>query len=98
MKKSSLSSFAVAALLAVGLQALPAIGAVVVGNVVSGTVTGVSGYQITVSGQTYTVERTGNALSQLQQVQSGEQVDLVLNGPPGAASTEVVAIHVHTAS
>ena len=86
------------AALALALHVAPALSARVSGTVTSGTVTAINGYDITVNGQTYSVQTTGDALSQLQQVQPGQQVDLVLSGPPGATTTQVVAIHVHTAS
>ena len=64
-------------------------------NMVSGTVSGVSGNQIVVNGKSYSIKLDGAALRELQHVQVGEAVDLVLNGPPKAAASQVVGIHVH---
>lgn len=64
---------------------------------VSGEVTAVSANHIVVDGKSYSVQVQGRALRALQQVQSGQKVDLVLDGPPQAASTHVIDIHVHPA-
>ncbi len=98
MRQSVWKKLAPTVLLAVALHAAPAFSARVAGTVVSGTVSSVEGLQIVVNGTTYTVQQTGSAVNQLQQVEPGEVVDLVLNGPAGASTTVVVAIHVHPAS
>jgi hypothetical protein len=36
-------------------------------------------------------------LRELQQIQVGQKVDLVLSGAPQASTTEVIGIHVHEA-
>ncbi|HTW75540.1 MAG TPA: hypothetical protein VMD56_11540 [Steroidobacteraceae bacterium] len=98
MRQSALGKLAVTMILAVALHVAPAFGAVATGVVVSGTVSSVSGLQIVVNGTTYNVQQTGSVVNQLEQVQPGEVVDLVLNGPAGASSTVVVAIHVRPAT
>lgn len=63
-------------------------------NMISGTVSAVSGNQIVVDGKSYSVKVDGGALRELQHVQVGQVVDLVLNGAPKASSSQVVALHV----
>lgn len=65
--------------------------------IVTGEVNAVSANHIVVDGKSYSVQLQGRALHQLQQVQSGQKVDLVLDGPPQAATTHVVDIHVRQA-
>jgi hypothetical protein len=62
---------------------------------ISGTVTSVSGSQVVIDGHAYSVRLDGPALGELAQIHPGQQVDVVLNGPPGAAGTQVVDIHAH---
>jgi hypothetical protein len=66
-------------------------------TMVSGSVSSIDGRQIIVNGTSYDVQLQGPALQQLEQVHVGDKVDLVLTGPPGAASTQVSAIRVHHA-
>jgi hypothetical protein len=68
-----------------------------VSSMLSGNVTGVSGNQIIVDGRNYSVRLNSPALRELQQVQVGQKVDLVLSGAPQASATEVIGIHVHEA-
>lgn len=63
-------------------------------NMISGTVSAVSGNQIVVDGKSYSVKVDGAALRQLQSVQVGQVVDVVLNGAPQAVSSQVISIHV----
>lgn len=63
-------------------------------NMVSGTVSAVSGNQIVVDGKSYSIKVQGPALRELQRVQVGQLVDLVLNGAPQASSSQVISIHV----
>ncbi|MGH9917634.1 MAG: hypothetical protein ACRD6W_01995, partial [Nitrososphaerales archaeon] len=66
-------------------------------NLASGSVTSINGNQIVVNGASYNVQLQGPALHELEQVHVGDKVDLVLTGPPGAASTQVSGIRVrHT--
>ncbi len=67
-------------------------------KLVSGTVTGVSGNQIAVDGTNYSVDVQSPALRTLEQVHAGEQVQLVLTGPPGSASARVEGIQVRSGS
>jgi hypothetical protein len=99
MKYASLRSVALAAtllLMSVMLHGTLAVAARVA-NMLSGNVTGVSGNQIIVDGRTYSVRLSSPALRELQQIQVGQKVDLVLSGAPQAATTEVIGIHVHEA-
>jgi hypothetical protein len=97
MKKSTIRRTAALAVLALTAYAVPGFAAMVIQNVVSGTVTSVGSGQIVINGTTYNVQLQGPALQELQQVHAGEVVDVALSGPPGAAGTQVVAIHVHNA-
>lgn len=98
MRQSAFKRLVTGAVLAVVLHATPAFSARVAGIVISGTVTSVTGGQIVINGATYSVQQTGSVLTQLQQVEVGQMVDVVLNGPAGAATTQVVSIHVRPAS
>lgn len=49
--------------------------------------------QITVNGQTYNIAAGSPAVDQADQVVQGENVQIVLNGPPTSSTTEVVAIY-----
>ena len=64
-------------------------------NMISGTVSGVSGNQIVVNGKSYSVKVDAPALRELQRVQVGQAVELELNGAPQSVSSQVIAIHVH---
>jgi len=97
MKQSAYRFIGGLATLAMALQAGPALSSRAP-TLVSGSVTGVDGNQIVVNGRSYEVQVQGRALQQLEQVHVGDKVDLVLTGPPGAASTQVSAIRVHHAS
>jgi hypothetical protein len=99
MKYASLRSIALAATLlltSVTWHATVAVAARVA-NMLSGNVTGVSGNQIMVDGRSYSVRLNSPALRELQQIQVGQKVDLVLSGAPQASTTEVIGIHVHEA-
>lgn len=56
------------------------------------------GQQITVNGQTYQIQPGSSAAQQVNQVVEGESVELILNGPPGSSSSEVVAIDETTSN
>src|SRR6185312_17106728 len=62
---------------------------------ISGTFTSVSANQIVIDGHAYSVPVDSPALHELSQIRPGQQVDVVLSGPPGAAGTQVVDIHAH---
>jgi hypothetical protein len=96
MKQSADKLIGVLAALGMALQCAPAFSARPP-VLVSGNVTSVDGQQIVVNGNSYDVQLQGPALGQLEQVHVGDRVDLVLTGPPGAASTQVSAIRVHNA-
>jgi hypothetical protein len=60
---------------------------------VSGQVTSVNGSAaITINGQTYLISSSSPAYQEIQGVHIGDQIGLVLNGPAGAATTQVVGI------
>jgi alpha-acetolactate decarboxylase len=61
---------------------------------ISGTVDAVNGSIIVINGKSYSVKPDGAALRQLQRVQVGQTVDVVLNGAPSAVSSQVIGIHV----
>ncbi len=98
MRRSSLKAFLAAMVLVAGCCAQPAFSGRPPDNLISGTVSAVSGTQIVVNGQSYSVKANSPALRALQGVQVGTAVDVVLNGPPQAAATQVIAINVHAAS
>lgn len=62
---------------------------------VAGKVTAVasSGQTITVNGQAYSIKSHSPAANEVDGIDPGEYVQLVLNGPSGLRSTQVVAIH-----
>ena len=57
-----------------------------------------SGNQIVVDGKSYSVKVDGPALRELQKVQVGQVVEVVLDGKPGTSSAQVIGIHVHEGS
>ena len=60
----------------------------------SGTVTEVPvGQRITVDGHSYPIAPGSAAVAQVQQVVQGETVQVTLNGPAGARTTQAVAVH-----
>jgi len=94
MKHPILKSIATAAAAAFVLSSTPAWSSKVPDNMISGTVSAVSGNQIVIDGKSYSVKVDGAALRQLQHVQVGQVVDVVLNGAPQAVSSQVIGIHV----
>ena len=98
MKPSTFKQIALLAVLAASLHAAPGFATRIAADVVSGSVTSVAGGHIVIGSKSYNIQLTGPALNQMQQLHVGQVVDLVLNGPPGAAATQVVAIHVHNPS
>ena len=95
MKYSVLKSIAAASAATLILGSAPAWAGRVPDNMIAGTVSAVSGNQIVVDGKSYSVKVDGPALRQLQKVQVGQVVEVVLNGKPGSSSAEVIGIHVH---
>jgi hypothetical protein len=95
MRRSVIKGFTLVALIGASACALPAYSGRAPGNMVTGTVSSVSSNQIVVDGKSYSVKVQGPAFRQLQQVQLGEAVDLLLNGSPKSAGSQVIAIHVH---
>jgi len=60
---------------------------------VSGQVTSVNGSAaITINGRTYLISSASPAYQEIQGVHIGDQIGLVLNGPAGASTTQVVGI------
>lgn len=94
MKHSILKSMTAATALALILSSAPAWSVRPPDNMISGTVTAVSGNQIVIDGKSYSVKPDGPALRELQRVQVGQLVDVVMNGEPHAASSQVIAVHV----
>jgi ribosomal protein S1 len=76
------------------LSSAPAWSTKVPENVVSGTVSAVSGNQIVVDGKSYSINVQTPALRALQRVQVGQVVDLVFDAKPGSSSATVISIHV----
>ena len=95
MKYSILKSITAAGAVALILGSAPAWTGRVPDNMVSGTVSAVSGNQIVVDGKSYSVKVDGPALRELQKVQVGQVVEVVLDGKPGSSSAQVIGIHVH---
>jgi hypothetical protein len=64
-----------------------------VGPQVSGQVTGVNGpAAVTVDGTTYVIDSSSPAYRTIQSVHVGDHVGLILSGPAGASTSEVVGI------
>lgn len=95
MKHSILKSMTAATAVSLILSSASAWAGRVPDNMISGTVSAVSGNQIVVDGKNYSVKVDAPALRELQSVQVGQTVDIVLNGKPGSASSQVINIHVH---
>jgi len=96
MKQLNFKVLAAVAVLALAIPGGDALATRVFDFTVSGTVTRVTSNQIVINGKTYYVPVQGPALRDLEQVHPGQVVDVILSGPPGAAGTQVVAIHVRT--
>ena len=94
MKHSIWKSMAAAVAATLVLSSAPAWSTKVPDNVVSGTVSAVSGNQIVVDGKSYSINVQTAALRALQRIQVGQVVDLVLSAKPGTASAQVIGIHV----
>ena len=94
MKHSVMKSITVAAAAALVLSSASAWSSKVPDNMISGKVDAISANQIVVDGKSYSVKVDGAALRQLQRVQVGQVVDIVLNGEPKAVSSQVIGIHV----
>lgn len=94
MKHSMMKAMAAAVAATLVLSSAPVWSSKVPDNMISGTVSAISGNQIVLNGKSYSVKADGAALRQLQSVQVGQVVDLVLNGAPQAVSSQVIAIHI----
>jgi len=94
MKQSMMKSMTAAVTAALVLSSAPVWSSKVPDNMLSGTVSAVSGNQIVVDGKSYSIKVDGPALRELQRVQVGQLVDLVFNGAPHAVSSQVISIHV----
>jgi type 1 fimbria pilin len=92
--KHSMKSMAAAIAATLILSSAPAWSARVPDNIVSGTVSAVSGNQIVVDGKSYSINVQTPALRALQRVQVGQVVDLVFDAKPGSSSAQVISIHV----
>jgi hypothetical protein len=93
MSKSTLLAAAAVSALVLGLIPGTARANKPVYNV-SGAVTAVPiGHSITVNGHTYRIEPGSPAARQVNDIIRGERVQVMLDGPAGAKSSEAVAIH-----
>ncbi len=60
---------------------------------VTGQVTGLNGNAaVTIDGQTYLISSSSQAYQTILSVHVGDHIGLILNGPAGAATTQVVGI------
>lgn len=98
MKQTNRKWMAAVAAAGVIFASSPVFAAMPLMNVVTGTVTGVGSDQVIVDGKKYSVDVQGSALQQLEQIHAGEQVQLILNGPPNSAAARVESIQVHRGS
>jgi len=96
MKRHTLKLTAMLAVLAM-LPVGWALAAMPIAFMVNGTVTSVAGNQVVIDGKAYKVQTQGPALHDLEAIHPGEKVQVFLNGPPGAAGSQVVAINVQKA-
>ena len=68
-------------------------GNIPIGPQVSGAVTAVEGTTaVTIDGQTYLIDRNSPAYKAIQGVRPGDRVGLILSGPAGSSSAQVVGI------
>jgi hypothetical protein len=95
MKHSMMKSMTAAIAAALVLSSAPVWSSRVPENMVSGTVSAVNGNQIVVDGKSYSVKVDAPALRELQRVQVGQHVEVVLDGKPSSAGSQVINIHVH---
>jgi len=95
MKYSILKTITATGAITLILGSAPAWTGRVPDNMISGTVSAVSGNQIVVDGKSYSVKVDAPGLRELQQVQVGQVVELVFNGKPGSSNVQVIGIHVH---
>lgn len=94
MKQSAYRFIGAAGALAMALHMAPAFSSRPP-IILSGTVTAVEARTVVVDGVSYPVQLQGSVLGELAQLHVGDRVQLVLNGPRGAAATQVSSIHVH---
>ena len=95
MKTSVWKCSALVMIVTMSSLASPAFSARLMQFKVTGTVSAVSGNQIVVDGKSYSVKVDGPALRQLQRVQVGQTIDLVLNGSAASSASQVTGVHVH---
>lgn len=78
------------------LLGLPALANQIPGELITGTVTSVSGQEwIKVDGHSYRVKAGSAAAAALQGVSPGQLVDVQLNGPSNTAASEVINVVAH---
>lgn len=94
VRAALLAALAVASL---QLGATPRVLAAKVASIsVGGKVTSISGREsISIDGHGYRIDSRSRAADEIRKIDVGDQVDVVLSGPPGSPETHVVDIHVH---
>jgi hypothetical protein len=95
LKSRGLAAIAVAALAlgALGAHTPPAWASMVVQVQVTGQVSAVEGTTaVTINGTTYLIAANSPAYQTIQSVKVGDTIGLVLDGPSGASTTQVVGI------
>ena len=65
------------------------------GDVVTGTITAISGNMVNIQGQTYPIATDSAAYAAAQTFKPGQVVDLQLNGPAKSSASQVINITLH---
>lgn len=87
------TAFACFAALGAAMAGTPALASRLIQPQVSGQVTSVNGTTaVTVDGTTYLIDRNSPAFQVIQRLHPGDRIGLVLNGPAGSATTQVINI------
>jgi hypothetical protein len=75
-----------------------AVASTVPGEVITGTITAISGNMVNVEGKVYPIAAGSPAYSVVQTFRPGQVVDLQLNGPAKSSSSQVINIMLHQGS